>query len=58
MGPTYRVNAITSSSLANPEFASQAAALFNNDQSGILTNTGGDFLGPLPIPKTDDFLPN
>ena len=43
MGPSYRVNAITGSSLANPTFASEAAALFDNNQSGILTNAGGDF---------------
>lgn len=54
MGPSYRVNAITGSSLSIPEFASQASALFDNDQSGILTNSGGDFLGPLPI---NEFLP-
>ena len=43
MGPSYRVNVITASSLGNPAFASEATALFNNNQSGILTNAGGDF---------------
>ncbi|MCJ1462091.1 hypothetical protein MMC07_000691 [Pseudocyphellaria aurata] len=51
MGPSYRVNAITSSSLANPAFAAEAADLFNNDQSGILTNTGGDFLAWEKLPS-------
>lgn len=44
-GPSYRVNAITGSSLAIPAFAAQAAADYNRDQTGILANTGGDFLG-------------
>lgn len=43
MGPSWRVNVITGSSLGNPAFASEAAALFDNNQSGILTNPGGDF---------------
>ena len=44
-GPFYRVNAITGSSLAISSFAAQAAADYNRDQTGILANTGGDFLG-------------
>lgn len=43
MGPSYRVNVVTANSLANPAFASEATALYDNNQSGILTNSGGDF---------------
>lgn len=52
MGPSYRVNAITSDSLAHPAFASEAAELFDNDQSGILTNAGGDFGAWEKLPPT------
>jgi len=45
MGPSWRVNVITASSLSNTEFAMRAERQFNDDQSGILTNTGGDWLG-------------
>lgn len=45
MGPSWRVDVITASSLSDPEFALQADCQFNDDQSGILTNTGGDWLG-------------
>ncbi|KAJ5628745.1 GMC oxidoreductase [Penicillium lividum] len=51
MGPTYRVNVITSSSLSNSEFLAQAEDLFNNKQEGILTNSGGDFLAWEKIPQ-------
>lgn len=51
MGPSYRVNVVTASQLANPVFAQQAAADFNNNQSGILTNSGGDFLAWEKIPQ-------
>ncbi|CAF9937390.1 MAG: hypothetical protein ALECFALPRED_007237 [Alectoria fallacina] len=43
MGPSYRVNVITGTSLINATFAAEAASLFDNFQSGILTNPGGDF---------------
>jgi len=51
-GPAYRVNVITGSSLANPAFAAQTAADFNRDQTGILANTGGDFLAWEKIPRS------
>ena len=43
MGPSYRVNVITGTSLINATFAAEAASLFDNSQSGILTSAGGDF---------------
>lgn len=43
MGPSYRVNVITGTSLINATFAAEAASLFDSSQSGILTNPGGDF---------------
>lgn len=51
MGPSYRVNVITGSALANPAFASEATAHFINNQSGILTSAGGDFGGWEKIPS-------
>lgn len=55
MGPSYRINAITSSSLADPEFAAEAARLFNEKQEGILTNSGGDFLAWEKISRLRSF---
>lgn len=52
MGPTYRVNAITSSSLADPDFLNEANDLFLNKQEGILTNSGGDFLAWEKLPTS------
>jgi len=52
MGPTYRVNAITSSSLANSDVLNEANDLFINKQEGILTNSGGDFLAWEKIPSS------
>lgn len=46
MGPSWRVNLITASALSDAAFAAEASRQFNEDQSGILTNTGGDWLGP------------
>ena len=43
-GPSYRVDAITGSSLAIPAFTTLAIANYNRDQTGILANTGVDFL--------------
>ena len=45
MGISYRVNLVTGSALANPEFLTRADSEFVNNQSGILTNPGGDWLG-------------
>lgn len=45
MGPSYRTNVITSSSLQSPQYANQANSDFDNKQAGILTNAGGDLFG-------------
>lgn len=45
MGNSYRVNLVTRSALGNSEFLGQADSEFQNNQSGILTNPGGDWLG-------------
>ncbi|MCJ1392119.1 hypothetical protein MMC18_004986 [Xylographa bjoerkii] len=42
-GPGYRVNVVTGSATGNPQYAAQAALDFNENASGILTNSGGDF---------------
>lgn len=44
-GPSYKVNVITGSSLSNPAFANKAVTDLLTKQSGILTNSGGDFFG-------------
>lgn len=51
MGPAYRVNAITGSSLGDPTFYAAAVAQFDNDHSGILTSPGGDFGGWEKLPS-------
>lgn len=51
MGPSYRVNVITASAMADPAFAAQAANLFNTQQSGILTSPVGDFGGWEKLPS-------
>lgn len=51
-GPSYRVNVITGSSVANPAFAAQAAVDYNLDQTGIYTSPGGDFLAWEKIPPS------
>lgn len=43
-GPSYRVNVQTASALAYGDNIYRANDEFNNDQNGILSNTGGDFL--------------
>ncbi|KAH9875830.1 hypothetical protein IAQ61_003295 [Plenodomus lingam] len=50
MGPSYRVNVITSSSLGDPAVLAEAERLYNEKQEGILTNSGGDFLAWEKIP--------
>ncbi|EKG14039.1 Glucose-methanol-choline oxidoreductase [Macrophomina phaseolina MS6] len=50
MGPSYRVNVITSSSLADPAFLAEAEQLYLEKQEGIMTNSGGDFLAWEKIP--------
>jgi choline dehydrogenase len=50
MGPSYRVNVITASAMADPVFAAQAAELFVTNASGILTSPVGDFGGWEKLP--------
>ena len=45
MGPSYRFNVITPSALSDPAYLLKSEVAFNDNQSGILTNSGGDFLG-------------
>lgn len=40
---------ITGSALGNPQYAAQAAEDFNKRQSGMLTNSGGDFFGTFSL---------
>lgn len=44
-GPSYRVNVVTASALANPDSYCRAIDEFNNEQGGLLSSNGGDFLG-------------
>ncbi|KAK2594911.1 hypothetical protein QQS21_007359 [Conoideocrella luteorostrata] len=50
-GPSYRVNAVTMSALANPAFAAQAADEYRANASGILTSTVVDVLGWEKVPE-------
>jgi len=50
-GITYRINAITFSSLINPEFAAEHKALFQANATGIYTNPTADVLGWEKIPS-------
>ena len=54
MGPTYQVDVITHNSLSNPEFLAQAVHQYNENRTGILTNTGGDVAGMIAVP--DEYL--
>ncbi|KAI8624983.1 putative glucose-methanol-choline oxidoreductase [Xylariaceae sp. FL1651] len=49
-GITYRINAISFSSLINPEFAAEQKALFQANATGIYTNPTADVLGWEKIP--------
>ncbi|KAI0388654.1 glucose-methanol-choline oxidoreductase [Xylariaceae sp. FL0594] len=49
-GITYRVNAITFSSLINPKFAAEQKALFQANATGIYTNPTADVIGWEKIP--------
>lgn len=53
MGPSYRTNVITSSSLQNPQYANQANSDFDNRQAGMLTNAGGDLFGRVHFLKPE-----
>jgi hypothetical protein len=47
MGISHRVDLVTGSSLQKQEFLLQAEQDFRDNQSGILTNPGGDLIGDL-----------
>jgi choline dehydrogenase len=49
-GPSYRVNVVTGSSMGNAQFAAKAAEDYAN-QTGILTNTGGDLFAWEKLPN-------
>jgi choline dehydrogenase len=49
-GITYRINAITFSSLINPKFAAEQKALFQANATGIYTNPTADVIGWEKIP--------
>ncbi|ELR09834.1 hypothetical protein GMDG_04317 [Pseudogymnoascus destructans 20631-21] len=51
-GPSYKVNVITGSALARPGFAKKAVTDLLEKQSGILTNSGGDFFAWEKLPPT------
>ncbi|KAI1812610.1 glucose-methanol-choline oxidoreductase [Poronia punctata] len=50
-GITYRINAITFSSLINPEFAAEQQTLFQTNATGIYTNPTADVIGWEKIPS-------
>ena len=50
-GPTYPVNVVTHSSLANPAVIGAAINDYNTHRSGILNNVGGDFLAFEKLPS-------
>ena len=50
LGLTYHVNVVTNSALGGPKIAEKAVADFLNDQSGPLSNSGGDCLGQSAFP--------
>lgn len=50
-GPTYPVNVQTHNSLANPSVIGPAINQYNAQRTGILTNSGGDFLAFEKLPN-------
>ena len=55
-GPTYQVDVVTHDSLHVPTFAREAVGSYNHNRTGILTNSGGDFLAFEKLP--DDLVPS
>ena len=49
-GPTHPVNVMTHNSLANPAVIGAAVNEYNTDCTGVLTNSGGDFLASKNFP--------
>jgi choline dehydrogenase-like flavoprotein len=50
-GSTYPVNVLTHNSLANPAVIDAAVSQYNSQRTGILTNSGGDFLAFEKLPN-------
>ncbi|KAF2183639.1 GMC oxidoreductase [Zopfia rhizophila CBS 207.26] len=50
-GPSYRVNVLTTSAMANTLFAAQAIQQYLKSNSGVLTAVGADFLAFEKLPK-------
>jgi len=50
-GPSYRVNVLTTSAMANPTFAGKATQEYLTSNSGMLTGVGADFLAFEKLPK-------
>jgi choline dehydrogenase-like flavoprotein len=50
-GPTYPVDVMTHNSLADPMVLGPAILEYNSKRSGILTNSGGDFLAFEKLPN-------
>jgi choline dehydrogenase len=51
-GPSYRLNVITTSALANPTYLNQQIQLFNTEAGGILSSQGGDLLAFEKLPHS------
>ena len=45
-GPAYAVDLTTHSQLSSPSFAAEQTAAYLASRTGMLTNPGGDILGP------------
>lgn len=50
-GPTYPVNVVTHNSFANPTVLGAAIREYNDQRTGILTNSGGGFLAFEKLPN-------
>jgi choline dehydrogenase len=50
-GPSYRVNVLTTSAMANPAFAGMQAQQYLTSNTGMLTAVGADFLAFEKLPK-------
>lgn len=55
-GPSYEVNTVTHSWLADPAFSAQAATEYITNHTGIMTNVGGDLIAFEKLPE--DAVPN
>lgn len=50
-GPSYEVNTVTHSWLADPAFSAQAAREYITNHTGIMTNVGGDLIAFEKLPE-------